>query len=73
MVLETFFLNFVQDFEPTCFSEFERNAVAYCTAATTSMTKAQSTGEGNRDGKPSEEQLTKVFNVLSTTVSLQFN
>ncbi|KPI95388.1 PREDICTED: uncharacterized protein LOC106116988 [Papilio xuthus] len=62
------FSKYNEDVEPTCFSEFERDAVAYCAATTTSMTKAQSSSEGNRDGKPSEEQLTKVFNVLSTTM-----
>ncbi|XP_028029682.1 uncharacterized protein C6orf136 [Bombyx mandarina] len=58
------------DLQPTCLSDFERNAVAYCSGST--PTEAQSTPQANPDGKPSEEQLMKVFHVLSESMPLLF-
>ncbi|XP_026763998.1 uncharacterized protein LOC113522498 isoform X1 [Galleria mellonella] len=52
---------------PTCLSDFERDAVAYCSGPT-SPSAAPAPGTEPQDGKPSEEQLMKVFHVLSTTM-----
>ncbi|XP_068628777.1 uncharacterized protein [Battus philenor] len=57
-----------EDVEPTCLSDFESEAVSYCSVPPTPTTTAQSSSEGNTDGKPSEEQLNRVFNVLSTNM-----
>lgn len=51
--------------EPTCLSDFERSAIAYCRG---SDVTAKSPAAVVRDGRPSEEQLMKVFNVLSETM-----
>ncbi|CAH2068202.1 unnamed protein product, partial [Iphiclides podalirius] len=57
-----------ENIEPTCLSAFERDAIIYCSGPTIPSTNIQSSSEGNRDGKPSEEQLMKVFHVLSKTM-----
>ncbi|CAG5035179.1 unnamed protein product [Parnassius apollo] len=61
-----------EDVEPICLSNFERDAILYCTAPTLQSTDTQSSSEANQDGKPSEEQLMKVFHVLSKTMPALF-
>ncbi|XP_072935321.1 uncharacterized protein [Epargyreus clarus] len=56
-----------ENVEPTCLSDFERDAIAYCTGPTV-PSPSNATADSNREGKPNEEQLMKVFNVLSKTV-----
>ncbi|CAH0600839.1 unnamed protein product [Chrysodeixis includens] len=55
------------EIEPTCLSEFERDAVAYCRSTSVAAASAPAT-EPTREGKPSEEQLMKVFYTLSDTM-----
>ncbi|KAJ8734330.1 hypothetical protein PYW07_014881 [Mythimna separata] len=57
------------DIEPTCLSEFERDAVAFCrgTVASTNPLSAPIV-EPSHEGKPNEEQLMKVFHTLSATM-----
>ncbi|XP_013185347.2 uncharacterized protein LOC106130942 [Amyelois transitella] len=55
-----------EDLTPTCLSDFERNAVAFCSEAS-SPSPANKTSEPN-EGKPSEEQLMRVYHVLSETM-----
>ncbi|XP_045761684.1 uncharacterized protein LOC123864944 [Maniola jurtina] len=57
-----------EDIEPTCLSDFERDAVAYCKGPTVVAQTSQPTTNPSQDGKPSEEQLMKVFHTLSTTM-----
>ncbi|CAH0405718.1 unnamed protein product [Chilo suppressalis] len=52
-------------FEPTCLSDFEKEAVAYCRAPVTPSPAKTSNEVQSPSDKPSEEQLMKVFNVLS--------
>ncbi|KAL0896125.1 hypothetical protein ABMA27_012083 [Loxostege sticticalis] len=52
--------------EPTCLSDFERDAVAHCTGPVVPSPTPSS--ELSPDGRPSEEQLMKVFHVLSKTM-----
>ncbi|XP_039745311.1 uncharacterized protein LOC120623376 [Pararge aegeria] len=61
-----------EDIEPTCLSDFERDAVAYCRGPTVAAQISQPTSEPSQDGKPSEEQLMKVFHTLSTTMPSLF-
>ncbi|XP_075989538.1 uncharacterized protein LOC142985319 [Anticarsia gemmatalis] len=53
------------DLEPTCLSEFERDAIAYCRGATPAT---RPDTDLSPEGKPSEEQLMKVFHTLSDTM-----
>lgn len=66
-ILKTILLPF-QNIEPTCLSEFERNAVAYCSSP--NLPSPSRSLEPAGEGKPSEEQLMKVYHVLSATVSI---
>lgn len=54
------------EIEPTCLSEFERDAIAYCRG--TIVPASAPATEPSREGKPSEEQLMKVFHTLSNTM-----
>lgn len=56
-----------QDIVPTCLSDFERDAIAYCSGPRVSA--QTTTSEPDNEGKPSEEQLMKIFTTLSNTVS----
>ncbi|KAI5631897.1 hypothetical protein NE865_15369 [Phthorimaea operculella] len=56
-----------ENLEPTCLSEFERDAVTYCTNAALASPKQENV-EPEKQGRPSEEQLMKVFSVLSATM-----
>ncbi|XP_023952175.1 uncharacterized protein LOC112056067 [Bicyclus anynana] len=58
----------VEDIEPTCMSDFERDAVAYCRGPTVVAQTSPPTSEPSQEGKPSEEQLMNVFHTLSTTM-----
>ncbi|XP_030035936.2 uncharacterized protein LOC115451701 isoform X1 [Manduca sexta] len=55
-----------EEIEPTCLSDFERDAIAFCrgSAPVASSSPATPT-EPSKDGRPSEEQLAKVFRTLS--------
>ncbi|XP_061717985.1 uncharacterized protein LOC133525660 [Cydia pomonella] len=57
----------IESLQPTCLSAFEYNAV-YSTGGT----PAPAPSEQDREGKPSEEQLAKVFHVLSDTMPKLF-
>ncbi|XP_049886004.1 uncharacterized protein LOC126380556 [Pectinophora gossypiella] len=60
-----------ENIEPTCLSDFERNAVAYCSSpspVTLQKEIPSPSPEPSKEGKPSEEQLMNVYNVLSTTM-----
>lgn len=52
---------FSNDIVPTCLSQYERDAIAYCLGAT----PAERPTAAPIEGKPSEEQLMKVFYTLS--------
>ncbi|KAM3957010.1 uncharacterized protein C6orf136 homolog [Aphomia sociella] len=52
---------------PTCLSDFESDAVAFCSGPT-SLSPVNSPATEKQEGKPSEEQLMKVFHVLSSTM-----
>ncbi|XP_045508818.1 uncharacterized protein LOC123704464 [Colias croceus] len=54
-----------EDLEPTCLSDFERNAVAFCQGPVSPAPANQNLSE---EGKPSEEQLMKIYHVLSTNM-----
>ncbi|CAK1548061.1 unnamed protein product [Leptosia nina] len=54
-----------EDIEPTCLSDFERDAIAFCQGPVTPSPATQNPSE---EGKPSEEQLMKVFHTLSATM-----
>ncbi|CAH0699344.1 unnamed protein product [Spodoptera exigua] len=56
------------DIEPTCLSEFERDAIAYCRGTVLSSPISAPVTELSRDGKPNEEQLMKVYYTLSDTM-----
>nr|XP_049698792.1 uncharacterized protein LOC110374652 [Helicoverpa armigera] len=56
------------DIEPTCLSEFERDAIAYCSGSVLSGPVQAQAPEPSRDGKPNEEQLMKVYYTLSDTM-----
>ncbi|CAB3221577.1 unnamed protein product [Arctia plantaginis] len=53
------------DIEPTCLSEFERDAIAYCQGVSP---VPKPTTDPSPEGRASDEQLSKVFNTLSTTM-----
>ncbi|XP_041974412.1 uncharacterized protein LOC121729837 isoform X2 [Aricia agestis] len=64
-----------EDIEPTCLSDFEQNAIACCSMELLSSPPSLSSGqtgdtkaEAENQGKPSEEQLMKVFNTLRDTM-----
>ncbi|CAH4035160.1 uncharacterized protein C6orf136 homolog isoform X2 [Pieris brassicae] len=59
------FTKYNEEIEPTCLSDFERDAIAFCQGPVTPSLANQSPAE---EGKPSEEQLMKVFHVLSTNM-----
>ncbi|XP_026323648.1 uncharacterized protein LOC113232946 [Hyposmocoma kahamanoa] len=59
-----------EDIEPTCLSEFERSAVAYCNSP--SLPSPVRSVDPAREGRPSEEQLMKVYHVLSATMPTLF-
>lgn len=52
-------------------SDYERNAIAYCSGPTVVAKSTEPTNELENSGKPSEEQLMKVFHTLSETVSIE--
>ncbi|KAL4703766.1 hypothetical protein ACJJTC_002901 [Scirpophaga incertulas] len=54
-------------YQPICLSEFEYDAVSYCRSPVASS-PATAPANTNPSGKPSEEQLMKVFHVLSKTM-----
>ncbi|CAG9783309.1 unnamed protein product [Diatraea saccharalis] len=56
------------EFEPTCLSEFESDAVAHCKTSVVPSPAKPAKEVGNPSDKPSEEQLMKVFHVLSETM-----
>lgn len=60
------FSNCNEDIIPTCLSDFERDAIAYCSGPTVSA--QTTTSEPDNEGKPSEEQLMKIFTTLSNTM-----
>ncbi|KAI8437123.1 hypothetical protein MSG28_010473 [Choristoneura fumiferana] len=60
-----------EELQPTCLSAFEYDAVAHCSSPNL-RASADSPPEPSRDGKPSEEQLMKVFHVLSDTMPKLF-
>lgn len=63
--------NTEQQFEPTCLSDFERDAVAYCSPGNLSPALAsstQNTPTPTPTGAPSNEQLQHVYKVLSETM-----
>ncbi|XP_032513342.1 uncharacterized protein LOC116767199 [Danaus plexippus] len=60
------------DIEPTCLSDFERDAIAFCSGPTVASQATPPTEEKTIDGKPSEEQLMKVFHSLSKTMPQLF-
>ncbi|XP_063830347.1 uncharacterized protein LOC135079653 [Ostrinia nubilalis] len=62
----TKYSNESENLEPTCLSDFERDAIAYCTGPVVPSPSQPS--ELNSEGRPSEEQLMKVFHVLSKTM-----
>lgn len=64
------FAKYNEDLAPTCLSDFERNAVAFCSSSS-SPAPSTSTSVSN-EGKPSEEQLMKVFHILSSTMPNMF-
>ncbi|XP_053600816.1 uncharacterized protein LOC128669760 [Plodia interpunctella] len=57
-----------EDLTPTCLSDFERNAVAFCTGEPSPSPEKQTNTSVSTEGKPSEEQLMKVYHVLSDTM-----
>ncbi|XP_022113041.2 uncharacterized protein LOC110991825 [Pieris rapae] len=59
------FTKYNEEIEPTCLSDFERDAIAFCQGPVTPSLANQSPAE---EGKPSEEQLMKVFHVLSNNM-----
>lgn len=56
------------DIEPTCLSDFERDAIAYCRGTVLSSPISAPVVAPSRDGKPNEEQLMKVYYTLSDTM-----
>ncbi|CAH0722182.1 unnamed protein product, partial [Brenthis ino] len=61
-----------EDIVPTCLSDFERDAIAYCSGPTVSAQTTTPTSESDNEGKPSEEQLMRIFKALSTTMPSLF-
>ncbi|XP_047536365.1 uncharacterized protein LOC125070511 [Vanessa atalanta] len=61
-----------EDIEPTCLSDFERDAIAYCSGPSTSAQMSPTSSEASDQEKPSEEQLMKIFHTLSNTMPSLF-
>lgn len=59
-----------EELEPTCMSDFERDAVAFCQSP--NQTSAAVTSDPNKEGRPTEEQLMKVFYNLSDVMPKLF-
>ncbi|XP_050356413.1 uncharacterized protein LOC126777445 [Nymphalis io] len=61
-----------EDIEPTCLSDFERDAIAYCSGSSISAQMSPSSTETSDQEKPNEEQLMKIFHTLSNTMPSLF-
>ncbi|CAH2100391.1 unnamed protein product [Euphydryas editha] len=57
-----------EDIEPTCLSDFERDAIAYCSGPTVAAQTSPPNSETSNKENPSEEQLMKIFHTLSNTM-----
>ncbi|VVC92417.1 unnamed protein product [Leptidea sinapis] len=54
--------------EPTCLSDYERDAIANCQHSAAPSLVSSNSNPNDNEGRPSEEQLMKVFHVLSTNM-----